>query len=299
MNLFEEIEINLLNIPYDNKLPVRIWGAGNMAKFCIHRLKALSVDIECIVDPEELNLNNEIFKIPIKIPQELDVYPAINIVASKWYREISTFLLNTGSVYNKDFFLAQRNISTITFKGEDIRGPVFVGKHSYGIKDFANREVTRIHKIGAFCSIAPGAEIVANHLQEGITTHPFLTHSRFGFVKNDDHETYLKLNSVTSIGNDVWIGKNVTIMPGLTIGNGVIIGADSVVTKDIPHYSIAVGNPAKVQRYRFSKENIAILNQAQWWNWSDKKIKKNLNLFNRTEAFISELKRMPKKNTYS
>ena len=51
-----------------------------------------------------------------------------------------------------------------------------------------------------------------------------------------------------AIGNDVWIGGNVTIVPGVTIGNNVVIGAGSVVTTDIPDNSLAVGDPAKVIR---------------------------------------------------
>ena len=49
-----------------------------------------------------------------------------------------------------------------------------------------------------------------------------------------------------SIGNNVWIGANSTILPEVKIGNNVIIGANSVVTKDIPSNSVAVGNPCKV-----------------------------------------------------
>ena len=49
-----------------------------------------------------------------------------------------------------------------------------------------------------------------------------------------------------SIGDNVWIGGSVTILPGVTIGDNVTIGAGSVVTKDIPSNSIAVGNPCKV-----------------------------------------------------
>lgn len=52
------------------------------------------------------------------------------------------------------------------------------------------------------------------------------------------------------IGNDVWIGRRVMIMPGVKIGNGVIIAAGAVVTKDIPDYAIAGGVPAKVIKYR-------------------------------------------------
>lgn len=49
-----------------------------------------------------------------------------------------------------------------------------------------------------------------------------------------------------SIGSDCWIGGNVTIMPGVTIGKGCTIGAGSVVTKDIPDFSVAIGSPARV-----------------------------------------------------
>ena len=48
------------------------------------------------------------------------------------------------------------------------------------------------------------------------------------------------------IGDNVWLGNNVCIMPGVTIGDGVIVGANSVVTKDLPSFSVAVGAPAKV-----------------------------------------------------
>lgn len=48
------------------------------------------------------------------------------------------------------------------------------------------------------------------------------------------------------VGNDVWFGGNVVVLPGVKIGNNVVIGAGSVVTKDIPENSVAVGNPCKV-----------------------------------------------------
>ena len=52
------------------------------------------------------------------------------------------------------------------------------------------------------------------------------------------------------IGDDVWIGDRVTILPGVHIGRGCIIGAGAVVTKDIPEYTVAAGVPARVIRYR-------------------------------------------------
>ena len=53
-----------------------------------------------------------------------------------------------------------------------------------------------------------------------------------------------------TVGNDVWIGTNVVIMPGITVGNGVIIGAGAVVTKDVPDFAVVGGIPAKIIKYR-------------------------------------------------
>lgn len=60
----------------------------------------------------------------------------------------------------------------------------------------------------------------------------------------------------TQIGEDVWVGSNVLIMAGITIGNGAIVAAGSVVTRDIPPYSIYGGNVAKLIKMRFSEEQI-------------------------------------------
>jgi len=62
----------------------------------------------------------------------------------------------------------------------------------------------------------------------------------------------------TIIGDDVWIGSFSIIMAGVTVGNGAIIGAGSIVTKDIPSYSIFAGNPAKFLKMRFSESEILI-----------------------------------------
>jgi len=57
-------------------------------------------------------------------------------------------------------------------------------------------------------------------------------------------------NQLTTIGNDVWIGGRVIILPGKSIGDGVIIGAGSIVTKDLDSYGIYGGNPAKLIKKR-------------------------------------------------
>lgn len=60
------------------------------------------------------------------------------------------------------------------------------------------------------------------------------------------------------IGDDVWIGRRVIILPGVTIGDGCIIGAGAVITKDIPPYSVVVGVPAKVVRRRKDDEETSM-----------------------------------------
>lgn len=73
--------------------------------------------------------------------------------------------------------------------------------------------------------------------------------------------------SPITVGDDVWIGGRVTVLPGVYIGNGSIIGAGSVVTKDVPPYAIVGGAPAKIIRYRnegkTEKENQKDSGQAE------------------------------------
>lgn len=76
----------------------------------------------------------------------------------------------------------------------------------------------------------------------------------------------------TIVGNDVWIGRNVTILPGVRIGDGAIIGLNSVAGSDIPPYTIAAGNPARLLKKRFDDELIALLEKFKWWNLSVKEI---------------------------
>lgn len=82
-----------------------------------------------------------------------------------------------------------------------------------------------------------------------------------------------------SIGNAVWIGDSVIVLPGVEIGNGAVIGAGSVVTKSIPAFAVAAGNPARVLRYRFPDELLPALAKVRWWDWDDRKLRDNRWLF--------------------
>ena len=78
------------------------------------------------------------------------------------------------------------------------------------------------------------------------------------------------------MGNDVWLGYQCLIMPGVTIGDGAVIGSRSVVTKDVPPYTIVAGVPAKEVRKRFDEDTIAGLLEVKWWDLPDEEVEKLL-----------------------
>ena len=132
--------------------------------------------------------------------------------------------------------------------------------------------------IGKFCAIGKGVEFImngANHRMCGVSTYPFNIMGG-GWEKSVPSLDELPLKGDTVIGNDVWFGQNVTVLPGVHIGDGAIIGTNSTVAKDIPPYSIAVGNPCHVVKLRFDKGVIDYLLKLKWWDWPPEKIFANL-----------------------
>lgn len=124
--------------------------------------------------------------------------------------------------------------------------------------------------IGRFSAIAPGVTILmpaGNHPTIGPSTYPF---TMFGGEWADRTlNTYLSVPPPpdTRIGNDVWVGRGATIMPGVSIGDGAIVAAHSVVTKNVEPYALVGGNPARQVRTRFPEQEVALLLQARWWDW--------------------------------
>src|SRR5690606_8612355 len=122
--------------------------------------------------------------------------------------------------------------------------------------------------IGNFCSISWGVTIgPANHDYSKLTTHDFLYNDFYGIKPIDSSAAYDRFSKKTIVGNDVWIGTNSTILNGLNLGDGVVIGANTIVTKDIPPYSIVVGNPGRIVKMRFDKNIIDELLDLKWWEF--------------------------------
>ena len=154
-----------------------------------------------------------------------------------------------------------------------------------------------VDKIGRFTSIGPNVYIGASHHDyREYTSRGILDICDFLNVKltNNVKESILKesalLNKKTTIGHDVWIGAKSIIMNGVKIGDGSVIGSGSIVTKDIPPYSIAVGSPAKIIKKRFSDEVIEKLIEKDFYsndlNYIVKAIKKDPTIFRDLNKFL-------------
>lgn len=143
--------------------------------------------------------------------------------------------------------------------------------------------------IGAFCALGSGVRFIMNGANHEIT--PFSSYP-FGIFRQDWEAAAPLCHSRgdTIVGNDVWIGYGATIMPGRTIGHGAIVGSGSLVTRDVPPYTIVGGNPARSIRQRFPDAVIARLLALSWWDWPHAKIARHLDLI--TGADIDALERV-------
>ena len=141
--------------------------------------------------------------------------------------------------------------------------------------------------IGKFCSIGPNFCCgLGLHPINGISTAPM-----FYSMAKQNSVTLCKENKVeesklTIIGNDVFIGANVTVLDGVKIADGAVVGAGAVVVDDIPPYAIAVGVPAKVVKYRFDEKTIATLLEKRWWDGTEEELQKVEKYFWDVEAFL-------------
>lgn len=123
--------------------------------------------------------------------------------------------------------------------------------------------------IGCNCIIGPH-----EHPYDFFSVSPYIYSRYKKFLTQND---FKEITNPPIIGNDVWIGCGVIILQGVSIGDGAIIGAGSVVTKDIPAYQIAIGNPAKVIKPRFSEVESFLLKYNNWWDYDQSYIDKLVN----------------------
>ena len=164
-------------------------------------------------------------------------------------------------------------------------------------------------KIGRYCSIAHDVTIIPpSHPLDFFTTSSVTYDRKLQSLKtlldssSEDKEspnqesippwenTYQKKNiEPITIENDVYIGRSAVLRPGIKIGIGSVVAAHSVVTKDVPPYSLVAGNPARIKKKRFPDEIAQELLRLKWWDYQIEGILKMGEPQN-IETFIGSLK---------
>lgn len=124
--------------------------------------------------------------------------------------------------------------NAVNIKGDDCK---LIIKNNVSITDRCIISAANRIEIGNGCLLGRDTFITDNSHGENISINE---------LNISPHERNIFSKCTVIIGDNVWTGKNVCIMPNVKIGNGAIIGANSVVTHNIPPYSVAVGSPAKV-----------------------------------------------------
>jgi acetyltransferase-like isoleucine patch superfamily enzyme len=175
----------------------------------------------------------------------------------KYSRALYLFNKNTNNdIQSKDVNLnAIKGNNIAILKGTYVSGDSEIGNNTYiGFNCLISKTV-----IGNYCSIASNVNI-------GHGEHPIENISTSTIFMDSPYEFLTRLEC--TIGNDVWIGVGSIIKRGVTIGNGAIIGANSFINKDVPPFSVVVGSPGKILRYRFDRDKIDKIVKTQWWNFA-------------------------------
>lgn len=153
------------------------------------------------------------------------------------------------------------------------------GLCSMGSQSYSHSALPEKMVVGRYCSIGEGLKILdSHHPIDYISTSHFTWRPRSAFVEAacvDNNMISLAQSNFDihgnkafpTIGNDVWIGQNVTLSMGIKIGNGAVIAANSIVTKSVPDFAIMGGNPAKIIKYRFTPYQMEQLKEIRWWDY--------------------------------
>jgi phosphonate metabolism protein (transferase hexapeptide repeat family) len=137
--------------------------------------------------------------------------------------------------------------------------------------------------LGEHCEVADAVigkfTAIANMVRIGAPNHPMDRPSqhRFSYVPEYYEAAAVRdaaffagrRSDRVVIGNDVWIGHAVIVLPGVSVGDGAVLAAGAVVSRDVAPYTVVGGVPAKLIRERFSRDVAAKLAAIAWWDWPD------------------------------
>lgn len=262
---------------------VIIFGTGSGAIETVIGLGPIFSRVEYFIDnkPTKLKFYDKPVFLPSRVLKD-DLNKILILIASSFTKEIKPQLLEMG--IREEFI----------FEIFDKKAETPIGKYSYGINK-TNANENLVKSVGAFCSISDSAIIgtLGNHPTSLISTSNYFYRSVINptLQKNTiahGEQIIEEENKAIEIGNDVWVGTNAIILPGVKINDGAIVAAGAVVTKDVPPYAVVGGVPARIIKYRFTKEQIEILLKIKWWEWADEEINKHIELFYDSNSFFKK-----------
>lgn len=190
------------------------------------------------------------------------------------------YLPYTGAFWGAYTYCAGLHIDNgIEFLGADVKFPY-------------NLQIGRFNSIGINLQCVFGR----NHNYRSVSTGAVELLFKDRNIQNEDGNALFNQKGSIVIQNDIWVGENVSLMPGIIIRNGAVIARNSHVVSDLPPFAIVGGNPARVIGYRYSKEQIDMLQTISWWDWDVEKIVDNAAYFTEDidkfcETFYSSAKR--------
>ncbi len=160
-----------------------------------------------------------------------------------------------------------------------------LGDYSYvcRLSSIIYTHIGKFSNIAEMSRINPGA-----HPMERPSLHHFTYRGeRYGFTGKQDESFFnWRRRQRVVIGHDTWIGHGAVIMPGVRIGDGAVVGSHSVVTRDVPPYTIVAGSPARIIRRRFPRAVAEALQETRWWDWTHEMLRERIDDFKDLRLFL-------------
>lgn len=186
-------------------------------------------------------------------------YSLANIISLIWYALYTKIRCNQARIIRTPFYLRGKKYinfgsNLTTGVGCRIECMQIIGAKEPILNLGQNVQINDYVHICALNRIEIGDDVL-------IASHVYISDNSHGSYKGNSHDSNPRIPPIyrayatapVKIGNRVWIGEGVIVLPGVTIGDGVIVGAHSIVNKDIPNDTIAVGSPVKIiKKYNIS-----------------------------------------------
>lgn len=270
-----------------NNREIVLWGTGEIGGSVAQALKEEKIDFSFSVSND--NTKDSFCGKPVLPKTILNRSEHYVIVSTKYFDEVKTELADLGYVEKIDYYCWGKYYLDYDF----IYDGVPIGRNFYDFGAFSSymgeSGVDFIESVGRFTSINPNAQVNIDHNMKALST------GCFSFITKEDSLLYSNkyehtraIKNRIKIGNDVWIGSNALINCSKikSIGNGAVIGAGTIVLDDVPPYAVVVGVPGKIIKYRFTEEQIEILERVKWWDWDEKKLKEHAECFYNPDMFF-------------